>query len=211
MRHISVMAAVDSATADLLANEDEDRAALSRALGTVRNYAEVLDATRAIETVVGDLNANLGEGYAAASYLIALTRIARETVAARCAESGEDVVRYLQEISLPAAEAHGNEIEADALEDYVGALMGQRLASEPLLLARAAEALRRGTVALPGDCAVEFRELGGSVRLQELADQAWDDMDADDHRLLVLALIDSVSVDPDGKTVAERVHTSWRF
>ena len=89
--------------------------------------------------------------------------------------------------------------------------MSQRLASEPLLLTRAAEALRSGTVTLPGDCAVEFRELGGSVRLQELADEAWDDMNADDQRLLVLALIDSVSVDPDGKTVAERVHTSWRF
>jgi hypothetical protein len=53
-------------------------------------------------------------------------------------------------------------------------------------------------------------ELGGSGRLQELADQAWDDMDADDQRLLVLALIDSVFVDPDGETVAERVHASWR-
>jgi hypothetical protein len=210
MRHITVMAAINSATADLLANEDEDQTALGRALGTVRNYAEVLDAMREPETVVGDLNANLGGGDAA-SYLVALTRIARETVAARCAESGEDVIRYLQRISLPAAEAHGNEIEADALEDYVGALMGQRLASEPLLLTRAAEALRRGTVSLPADCAVEFRELGGSIRLQELADEAWDDMDADDQRLLVLALIDSVSVDPDGETVAERVHTSWRF
>jgi hypothetical protein len=211
IRHISVMAAVNSATADLLANEDEDRAALSRALGTVRNYAEVLDGMRPPETVAADLDANLSEGHAAASYLIALTRIAREMVAARCAEVGEAVIRYLQRISPPAAEAHGNEIDADALEDYVDALMGQRLASEPLLLTRVAEALRRGTVTLPGDCAVEFQELGGSIRLQELADQAWDDMDPDDQRLLALTLIDSVSVDPDGKTVAERVHTSWRF
>jgi hypothetical protein len=211
MRHITVMAAVSSATADLLANEDEDQTALSRALGAVRNYAEVLDGMHPPETVAADLNANLGGGNAAASYLIALTRIARETAAARCADSGEDVIRYLQRISLPAAEAHGNQIDAGALEDYVGALMGQRLASEPLLLTRAAEALRRGTVTLPDDCAVEFRELGGSIRLQELADEAWDDMDPDDQRLLVLALIDSVSVDPDGETVAERVHTSWRF
>jgi len=210
MRHITVMAAVNSATADLLANEDEDQAALSRALGTVRNYAEVLGGMHPPETVTGDLDANLGEGHAA-GYLIALTRIAREAAAVRCAEAGEDVIRYLQRISLPAAGAHGNEIEAGALEDYVGALMGQRLASEPLLLARAAEALRRGMVTLPGDCAVEFQELGGSIRLQELADEAWDDMDSDDQRLLVLALIDSVSVDPDGQTVAERVHTSWRF
>ena len=96
-------------------------------------------------------------------------------------------------------------------EDYVGALIDQRLASEPLLLTRPAEALRRGTVTLPDDCAAEFAELGGSNRLQQLADDAWDDMDADDQRLLVLALIDSVFVDPDGETVADRVHTAWRF
>lgn len=210
-RHITVIAAIDSATADLLVDEDEDMTALGRALGTVRNYAEVLDALRPPETVTADLDANLGERHTAASYLIALTRIAHETVAARCAETGENVVRYLQRISLPAAEAHGNEIDADAVEDYVGALIDQRLADEPLLLTRTAEALRRGTATLPDDCAVEFRGLGGSGRLQELAGQAWDDMDADDQRLLVLALIDSVFVDPDGETVAERVHTSWRL
>jgi hypothetical protein len=103
------------------------------------------------------------------------------------------------------------EIDADALEDYVGALIDQRLADEPVLLTRTAEALSRGTVTLPDDCAAEFQELGGSGRLLKLADQAWDDMDADDQRLLVLALIDSVFVDPDGETVDERVHVSWRF
>ncbi len=209
-RHITVMAAIDSATADL-ANEDEDMTALGRALGTVRTYAEVLDGLRPPETVAADLDANLGERHAAASYLIALTWIAHETVAARCAETGENVVRYLQRISLPTAEAHGNEIGADAVEDYVGALIDQRLADEPLLLTRTAEALRRGMVTLPDDCAVEFEELGGSGRLLELVAQAWDDMDADDQRLLVLALMDSVFVDPDGETVAERVHVSWRF
>jgi hypothetical protein len=210
-RHITVIAAIDSATAGLLANEDEDRTALDRALGTVRNYAEVLDALHPPEAVAADLDANLGEQDAAASYLIALTRIAHEMVAARCAEPGEDVVRYLQQISLPADEAHGNEIYADAVEDYVGALIDQRLADEPLLLTRTAEALRRGTVTLPGDCAIEFQELGGSGRLLELTVEAWDDMDADDQRLLVLALIDSVFVDPDGETVAKRVRVSWRF
>jgi hypothetical protein len=210
-RHVTVIAAINSATADLLANEDEDVTALGRALGTVRSYAEVLDALHPPETVPADLDANLGEGHTAASYLIALTRIAHQTVAARCAETGEDVVRYLQRISLPAAEAHGNEIDADAVEDYVGALIDQRLADEPLLLIRTAAALSRGTVTLPDDCAVEFWELGGSGRLLELAAQAWDDMDADDQRLLVLALIDSVFIDPDGETVAERVHTSWRL
>ena len=139
--------------------------------------------------MTADLDANLGERHTAVSYLIALTWIAHEMVAARCAETGEDVVRYLQRISLPAAEAHGNEIDADAVEDHVGALIGQRLVDEPVLLIRTAEALRRGTVTLPDDCAVEFQGLGGSSRLQELASQAWDDMDADDQRLLVLALI----------------------
>lgn len=156
-RHVTVIAAINIATADLPADEDEDMTALGRALGTVRSYAEVLDASRPPETVAADLDANLGEQHDAASYLTALTRIAHETVAARCAETGEDVIRYLQRISLPAAEAHGNEIGAGAVEDYIGALIDQRLAGEPVLLTRTAEALRAGTAALPGDCAVEFR------------------------------------------------------
>jgi hypothetical protein len=89
-RHITVIAAINSATASLLANEDEDMTALGRAHGTVRNYAEVLDALRPPETVTADLDANLGERHTAASYLTA-----RETAAARCAETGGDVVRYL--------------------------------------------------------------------------------------------------------------------
>jgi hypothetical protein len=212
-QHITVLAAINGATADLLANEDEDMTALGRALGTVRNYAEVLDGLRPPETVTvaADLDANLGERRTAASYLTALTQIAHETVAARCAETGEGVVSYLQRISLPAAEAHGNEIDADAVERYVGALIDQRLADEPMLLTRAAEALRRSTVTLPDDCAIAFQELGGSGRLLELAAQDWEDMDADDQRLLVLALIDSIFVDPDGRTAGERVQASWRF
>ncbi len=210
-RQTTVTAALNSATAYLPAEENEDRTALGRALGTARNYAEVLDALHPPETVASDLDANLGDRHTVASYLIALTRIAHETVSARCAETGEEVVAYLRQISLPAAEARGNEIDADSVEDYVRALIDQRLASEPLLLTRTAEALRRSTVTLPDDCAAEFAELGGSNRLQQLADDAWDDMDADDQRLLVPALIDSVFVDPDGETVANRVHTAWRF
>ena len=87
-------------------------------------------------------------------------------------------------MSLPAAGAHGNAIDADAAGDYVGALIGDRLAAEPLLLNMAAQALRRGTLALPDRDAGEFRELGGSDRLDELAGHAWDDMDAEDQRLL---------------------------
>lgn len=210
-RHTTVTDALNSATASLAAEDDEKRTALSRALGTARNYAEVLDALHPPETVAPDLDTDLGDRHTAPGYLIALTRIAHEAVAARCAEAGEDVNAYLRRISLPAAEAHGNEIDADSVEDYVGALIDQRLASEPLLLPRTAEALRRGTVTLPDDCAAEFAELGGTSRLRQLADDTWDDMDADNQRLLVLALIGSVFVDPDGETVADRVRIAWRF
>jgi hypothetical protein len=103
-RHITVMAALDGATTGLLANEDADRAALGRALNTVRNYAHVLDAAHPPHTVAADLDANIGERHSA-SYLMALTQIVHKTVTARCAETGEDVVSYLQRISLPAA--HG--------------------------------------------------------------------------------------------------------
>jgi hypothetical protein len=210
-RHINVTAALDGATADLIASEDEDRAALGRALSTVYDYAEVLDAWHPPGTVFADLDTSLGDGHNTASYLVALTKIAHEAVAARCAEAGEDVVSYLQRISLPAAEAHGNEITADAVEDYVGALIGQRLTDEPLLLIHSAEALRRGTAALPDHCIVEFQESGGADRLQQLVGETWDRMGADDRRLLVLALLDSVFVDPDGETVADRVNAVWRF
>jgi hypothetical protein len=161
--------------------------------------------------VVADLDANLVQRQAAVGYLIALTQIAHETVTARCTEIGEDVVSYLQRISLPAAEMHGNEIEADALEDYVDALIAERLAAEPLLLAHAAEALRRGSAALPDKDIDEFRELGGSDRLEELTDGTWDDMDAEDKRLVAITLLESILVDPEGETVADRLSVTWRF
>ncbi len=97
-------------------------------------------------------------------------------------------------MSLPAAEAHGNAIDADAVEDYVGALIGDRLGAEPLLLNVAAQALRRGTLALPDEDAGEFRELGGSDRVDELAGDAWDDTDAEDQRLLAITLLESVAI-----------------
>jgi hypothetical protein len=45
-------------------------------------------------------------------------------------------------VALPTAEAHGNEIEGDAVEDYIGVLLAARLDTEPLLLTQAAIALR---------------------------------------------------------------------
>ena len=161
-RGATVVDALDYAMEGLAAGEHEDSLAMTQALGTVRAYAEVLNGTRQPETVVADLNANLGKGQAGLSYVIALSQIAQATIAARCAEIGEEVVSYLQRTSLPAAEAHGNEIEADAVEDYVDALVSGRLATEPLLLTHVAEALRSGSVALPEEDADEFRELGGS-------------------------------------------------
>jgi hypothetical protein len=210
-RGIAVVAALDDATEALQAGETVNRPALDRALSTVRKYTEVLDGMRSPETVVADLDANLVQRQAALSYLIALTQIAHETVAARCTEIGEDVVSYLQRISLPAAEMHGNEIEADALEDYVDALIAERLAAEPMLLAHAAEALRRGSAALPDKDIDEFRELGGSDRLEELTDGTWDDMDAEDKRLVAITLLESILVDPEGETVADRLSVTWRF
>ena len=104
--------------------------------------------------MTADLDANLGPGPASCSYLIALTQIAHEMITAHRAETGEGVASYLQRVSLPAAGAHGNAIDADAVEDYAGALIGDRLAAEPLLLKkkrgsgamapRRARAARRG-------------------------------------------------------------------
>ncbi len=210
-RGIAVAAAIHDATEGLQAEEIVNRPALDRALGTVCQYAEVLDGMRSPETVVADLDANVVRRQDALSYLIALTQIAHETIAARCAEIGEDLAGYLQRISLPAAETHGNEIEADALEDYVDALIAKRLATEPLLLTHAAEALRRGSAALPEEDADEFRELGGSDRLAELAGGTWDDMDAQDKRLVAITLLESILVDPEGDTVADRLSVDWRF
>ena len=210
-RGITVPAVLDGITAGLETGDAEHHTALNRALATVRDYAEVLDDLRPPGTVTADLDANLGPGPASCSYLIALTQITHEMITAHCAETGEDVASYLQRVSLPAAQAHGNAIDADAAGDYIGALIGERLAAEPLLLNVAAEALRRGTVALPDEDAGEFRELGGSDRLDELAGDAWDDMDAEDQRLLAITLLESVLIDPDGEAVADRLSVAWRF
>jgi hypothetical protein len=121
------------------------------------------------------------------------------------------IVAQATRISLPAAETHGNEIEADALEDYVDALIAERLATEPQLLTHAAEALRRSSAALPDEDAGEFRELGGSDRLAELTGDTWDDMEAEDKRLVAITLLESVLVDPEGDTVADRLSVDWRF
>ena len=162
--------------------------------------------------MTADPGASPGPGPASGSYLIALTRIAHEMITAHCDQTGEDVASYLQRVSLPAAGAHGNAIDADAAGDYAGALTGGRLAAEPLLLLNvAAQALRRGTLALPDQDAGEFRDLGGSDRLDELAGDAWDDIDAEDQRLLAITLLESVLIDPDGETAADRLSLAWRL
>ena len=210
-RGATVVDALDYATEGLTTAELEDSPAMTRALGTVHAYLEVLSGARQPETVVADLDANLGHGQVGLGYVIALSQIAHATIAARCTEIGEDVASYLQRISLPVAEAHGNEIEAEALEDYVDALISARLAAEPLLLMHSAEALRSGSVTLPEEDADEFRELGGSARLAELADDSWDDLDPEDQRLIAITLLESVVVNPEGDTVADRLEVIWRF
>ena len=137
---------------------------MNRALASVRDYAEVLDDLRPPGAVTADLDANLGPGPASCSYLIALTQIAHQMITAHCAETGEDVASYLQRVSLPAAGAHGNAIDADAVGGYVGVLIGGRLAAEPLLLNVAAQALRRGTLALPDEDAGELARRTGRQR-----------------------------------------------
>ncbi len=210
-RGITVPAVLEGITAGLETGDAEHHTALNRALTTVRDYADVLDDLRPPGTVTADLDANLGPGPASCSYLIALTQIAHEMITAHCAETGEDVASYLQRVSLPAAGAHGNAIDADAAGDYAGALIGDRLAAGPLLLNVSAQVLRRGTPALPDEDAGEFRELGGSDRLHELAGDAWDDMDAGEQRLLAITLLESVLIDPDGETVADRLSLAWRL
>lgn len=208
-RGATLVEALDYAVEDLTAGDHEDGPAMPLALGAVHAYAEVLNGTRQPETVVADLDANLEQ--AGLAYVIALSQIAHATIAARCAEIGEDVISYLQRISLPAAKAHGNDIEAEAAEDYVAALISGRLATEPLLLTHVAEALRSGSVTLPGENADEFDELGGSARLEELAKDSWDDLDPEDQRLIAITLLESVAIDPEGDTVADRLEVTWRF
>jgi hypothetical protein len=207
-RGATLVEALNDATDDITAGDHESRA-MPLALAAVYAYAEVLNSTRQPETVVADLDANLGQ--AGLTYVLALSQIAHATITARCAEIGEDVIGYLQRISLPPAEAHGNEIEAEAAEDYVATLISGRLATEPLLLTHAAEALRSGSVTLPEEEADEFDELGGSARLEELAADKWDDLDPEDQRPIAITLLESVLVDPEGDTVADRLEVTWRF
>ncbi len=211
VRGLSLVAAVNEAAKGLYAGETVNRPALGRALATVRIYTGVLDGVGSTETLVPDLDVNIRQRQAALSYLIALAQIAHQVIVARCIELGEDVATYLQRISLPAAEAHSCEIDADALEDYIDALIAERLAGEPLLLARAAETLSSGSTTLSGEDISEFCELGGNDRLAELTDVSWDNIDAEDKRLVIIALIDCVLVASEGDTVADRVSITWHL
>lgn len=210
-RSVTLTTAVDDVIENLQADTPANQPALDRARNTVRKYAEVLDGKHPPETVVADLDTNIAVGHAALDYLTALAYIADRTIVARCAETDEDPSSYLQQVALPAAEAHGNEIDADAAEDYVGALLAARLDTEPALLTHAALALRTGSAVLDEEAADEFRELGGSARLEQLSGASWDDLDAEDQRLVIITLLESILVDVDGGTVADRLSVTWRF
>ena len=97
------------------------------------------------------------------------------------------------------------------MEDYADALVAERLADEPLLLTRAAKELRCGSATLDDEDTREFCELGGGDRLAALTDAVWDDMDAEDKRLVAIVLIDCVLVASEGDTVADRVSVTWRL
>jgi hypothetical protein len=153
----------------------------------------------------------LGASLATISYLNALVELAHQAVATRCGSLGEDVASYIREISLPPAEAHGNEIDADDVDEYIVALIDDRLAAEPQLLARAAKTLNQSALTLDGELAGEFEEFGGVDRLAELVGATWDDLDDDDQRLVVITLLDAVYIDPEGDTIADRLRVIWRF
>lgn len=202
---------LDQIVADLGVDDAADRDTWERAVGSARMYAEIFDGVRSPEEFAENLASQLGAGLTAISYLIALVQLAHQAVVTRCDEFGEDVASYIREVSLPAAEAHGNEIDADAVDEYMMALIDDRLAAEPQLLDRAAQNLSQSADALPEELADEFEELGGADRLAELAGATWDDLDEDDQRLVVIALLDAVYVDTEGDTVADRLRVNWRF
>jgi hypothetical protein len=203
---------LDQIVADLLVDDAAtDNDAWDRAVGTARIYAEILDNARSPEDLAENLADQLGAGLPTVSYLIALVQLAHQAVTARCDSLGEDVASYIREISLPAAEAHGNEIDADDVDEYIVALIDDRLAAEPQLLTRAAQTLNQEANTLDEELADEFEELGGVARLAELAGATWDDLDDDDQRLVVITLLDAVYIDPEGDTIADRLRVTWRF
>lgn len=128
----------------------------------------------------------------------------------RRTKTGESITGYLQRASLPVAEARGNEIDPDDLNEYIIALINNRLDAEPRILKHAA-ALRQGSAIVPQELADEFEYLGGTDRLEKLVGQIWDELDDDVRRLIVLTLFDTIGTNPDGATVAERVQVDWRF
>ena len=87
---MTVPAVLEGITAGLETGDAEHRAALDRALASVRDYAEVLDDLRPPGTVTADLDASLGPGPASCSYLIALTQIAHEMITAHCLRAESD-------------------------------------------------------------------------------------------------------------------------
>ena len=182
-----------------------------RVLATARVYAEVYSGQRPADDIAPVLTSNLGSGLTAVSYLIALTQLAHQVLVARCDETGEDVVAHLRDMALPAAMDHGNDIDADDADEYVLALIAERLDTHPGLLTRAAAAISQDPEALLGEFADEFEELGGTERLEQLDDKTVPDMDDDDLRLLFLVMLESAVISPDGATVAERIQVNWRF
>lgn len=209
-RGTQVTDVLDQIVADLLVDA-ADSDTRERAVGTARIYAEILDHTRSPEDLAENLADQLGASLATISYLIALVQLAHQAVATRCDSLGEDVTSYIREISLPSAEAHGNEIDADDVDEYIVALIDDRLAAEPQLLARAAKALNQTARTLDGELADEFEDLGGVDRLAELVGATWDDLDDADQRLVAITLLDAVYIDPEGDTIADRLRVAWRF
>ncbi|MGQ7297919.1 hypothetical protein [Quadrisphaera sp. KR29] len=141
--------------------------------------------------------------------LVDLALLAGACTQARAEAEGQDWQDDVQRHAHGEACGCHNEIDADVVEDHVEACLAARLSADPDLLRSAASRLRRKG-SLPRAVAEEFADLGGTARLEALAGTDFHDLDDDDARLVVLALLDAVMINPDGATVAERVELRWR-
>lgn len=202
---------LDDVVAELADDEADLPEPWHRVLATSHLYAEVYSGQRPADDIAPVLTTNLGTGPTAVSYLIALTQLAHQVLIARCEQTGEDVVEHLRDMALPAAMDHGNDIDADDADEYVLALIAERLDTHPGLLTGAAAAISQDPEAALGEFTEEFEELGGAERLEQLHGETVPDMDDDDLRLLFLVMLESAAINPDGATVAERIQVNWRF
>jgi hypothetical protein len=180
------------------------------ALSRVHVLIDVLEGDAPPDQLGADVQGNVVPGPHLLLWLSALTVVTVGLVEARCDEYEEPVTEYLASIGLPNAAACHTDIDADVTEDYVMALLEARLESRKGLLTEVAAALSARPNELDDELLEEFDDLGGAERLAQLDGLRLDDLDPDDLRLVILALLDRIEVSPDGQTVSDRLAVSWR-